>query len=238
MKKYQISGLLILVLATISVSIANTIVIDTDDTGWYNQYGYHSSNNKNSSVGVTVYGDDIDPVMNSYFLFSIPEITDEISDVTLCLEVTRYWGEDAYENLLISPVSIPSNELVLSHGYVESGRPPAVHIYNDLMSGPELGVMRVDVFRYGTYKKPGPLFYCDFNDYGKELIQDAAGGQFAIGLSIMGLDGERNEGLSFGNGYGDDTVRIYQLQITTIPEPATMILLLTGTIFLKKKNNK
>lgn len=220
----------------IPLCTAETIIVDAFDTGWYDNTGFHNENNASNSTGIFIF-DTRTIELRSFFVFSIPEITDEIVDVTLCLEATRYWSDtDPYEDIRISPVSAPVGVLTAGHsGSPSLPKDPA--IYNDLANGPELGILRVNQFHYGTRGQPGPLFYSTFNQDGRQLVQSAAGSQLAIGLSVVGLAGNRTEGVGFYNIYGDDTPRTYQLQITTIPEPTTMLFFAIGAFYLKQENS-
>lgn len=223
------------ILLGIPLCDAEIIIVDAYDTGWYDDAGLHNANNSNNSTGIAIY-DTMTTELRSFFVFSIPEITDEIIDVTLCLEATYYWSDDPYEDIRISPVSTPIDILTTGHGSSQP-LPKNQAIFNDLANGPELSVLKIDLFYYSRYGKPGPLFCSTFNEFGRELVQSAAGNQFAIGLHILELSGDRNEGVAFSSDFGDTTVRIHQLQITTIPEPATMLFFAIGAFYLKRGNS-
>jgi hypothetical protein len=120
------------------------------------------------------------------------------------------------------------------------------NIYNDLMDGPELGVMTVDagtLFPFigldqWTNEGKGPLFSCSFNETGLQMVNDAMGGVFAIGLSMMDINSDGDEWLVFQKEMGDPEYYVHQLHITTIPEPTTMLLLMGGVVFLRTKQVK
>ena len=219
----------ILILA--SCSIAETIIVDADNTGWYNDRGTHWGSNDSNTTGKSFksFIGENPEYSNSYFVFTVPEIPLEITKVVLCLELTYYTSNDPYEDVKISSVSTPVDELVADH-YDSYG------IYNDLMDGPELAMWRIpDDALYGDFDNEKTLLYCTLNELGKNLVTEASGGQFAIGLSLVDMTGESFQYLGFNSGYGDSTVRTHQLHITTVPEPAAMVLLTIGAFFLNRR---
>ena len=67
------------------------------------------------------------------------------------------------------------------------------------------------------------------------MVDDAAGGTFALGLSMMDIDIGGEEWIVFQQEMGDPDYWVHQLHITTIPEPGTILLLIPGIILLRKK---
>lgn len=220
-----------LVFAITTLCSAEVIVIDADATVAYDHRGIGGISGGILGRG---YFD-----FNSGLIFSIPDLSYEITEVKLVLELTGYFSDDPSEDIRISAVDTPVNELTASH----FGLDAAPWIYNDLMEGPELGTMTVNL---GTLRPftgldqwwndgKGPLFSCQLNETGLQSVNDAKGETFAIGLNMMNIDDSEEECLVFQEEMGDPDYWVAQLQITTVPEPGTLLLLVAGTIFLRKK---
>jgi len=228
-------SIIIFVFITAALCPAETVIVDADATGDFDNRGYTMGSESNA-VGQWNIGVGLTYTFNNFFIFSIPEFQDDITDVQLVLELTGYMSDDPSEDLRISGVSTPADQLVGFH----SG---STWIYDDLMDGPELGVLTVNSGTLMPFSflssvnndGKGPLFTCSLNETGLQMVNDAAGGTFAIGLSMMDIDSTGDEFVIFFKGDGDPDYWVHQLHITTIPEPATMLLLMGGVVFLRTK---
>lgn len=232
---------LAIILASASLCTAETIILDAVDTGSYDERGYCLLND-DSSTGITHLGARYRS-NNSFFVFSIPEFDTDIQDVTLSLELTMYASNDAFEDICISAVSTPIDQLIISHSYsVEVGMAP--EIYSDLMDGPELGVMQVNVgtlFPFvflPSFWEHGPVFSCILNQTAVQMIQDVEGGTFAVGMSLVNTRGDEDEWVDFNSSFIHPDFQIQQLQITLIPEPATLLLVSIGAFLLRSGKRK
>ena len=220
LKLRQIS-MIFLILSVATFCPAEVIVVDSEASGWYDQRGYSLGSSGSNAVGQNDMG-TTRYLYNTYFVFSIPELPQEIADIQLVLELTSYFSEDFSEDVRISGVSTPADQLTAKHTLPDPSLAP--WIYNDLMDGPELGVLTVEK------EALEPFFSCSLNEMGLQMINDAAGGTFAIGLSLMNIDSADDENIAFNESLGGFNV----LQITMIPEPGTILLLMAGTIFLRR----
>lgn len=240
MCKLRPMSICLFILAAIGCCSAELLVVDSEASGWYDHRGYSLGFSSNWVGQSYLMGKQYQNA--SYFIFSIPELTQEITAVQLVMELTNYYSDDPSEDIRISGVSTPAEELVGSH----TGLNMSPSTYKDLVMGPELGILTVDT---GGILIPfleleviqndgkGPLFSCSFNDVGLQLINDAIGGTFAIGLSLIDVDAPEVEYVAFSIYLGDPDYCIHQLHITTVPEPSSMLLLLGSVFFFRKRNN-
>jgi len=178
---------------------------------------------------------------NGYFIFPIPELTDQITDIQLVLELVSYCSEDLTEDILLSGVSTAPEELKLTHTLNDIGMAP--WIYYDLMDGPELGILTVDLGTLAPFRHlsrfendgKGPLFSCCLNETAIRAITESAGEQFVIGFSLIDISSTEEEYVVFDKNQGDTDYWVHYLQITTIPEPATLLFLAIGTVCMKRR---
>ena len=226
--------------AVSSLCIADTIIIDAEDSGSYDERGYHLVNSSSGTGISELAGGWVNN--NSYFVFSIPELDADITEVMLSLELTYYGSHDAYEDIRISAISTPIDELVVSHTNSDTGMAP--WIYDDLMDGAELGIMRVELadplkpfIWLSSFHGQGPVFSCTLNETAIQMIQETAGSQFALGLSLIDTNYTNKEYINFKPILPHE-YKIQQLQITTIPEPGTIMFVVTGSLLISIRNRK
>lgn len=234
MKKHFVTACVFVFL--VSLGVADTLKIASDDAGWYRDDGYHFQTNS-ILVGVN------DPYSNiekyeqsaSFLVFSIPELDEEIVSVSFSLELALYGSVDPTEDIYVSAISTPVAELMSSH----TGTGLTPWIYEDLTDGPQLGMLHVDAGLLYPFislsDDKGPIFTCTLNEAGTALVQEAEGGLFAIGLNLMNATEGREEYVRSAQWPGDSQFWIHHLEITTIPEPSTMVLLLVGLGVSKRK---
>lgn len=227
---------LMLFLISIEPCLAEIVTVEAENVGWYRKDGYHFQTN-GISVGVyqpTTLSDEY-YAFASYLVFSIPQITEEVVDVTFSLELTYYGSDDLSETILLSGVSTSIDTLIASH--TGAGRKPS--IYRDLKDGPELGSMEVNLgnlFPYIALFEPhGPVFSSNLNATGVQMVEGASGGQFAIGLSMLNTDGDREEHIGSKAMWGDPNYWVAQLDIVTVPEPGIFLYMALGLIGFRRK---
>jgi PEP-CTERM motif len=202
-------------------ALAQTVVINYTDRGWYAPTGFHDPSNLNYGVGdvrgpscgVTCYAD-----IRNFFVFDLAGVTQPISSAKLELSVPigrGYVSPDPSENYELHDVITPIATLVDGTGGV------AAHA--DLGSGVVYGS------RMMTAGDNNTVVGITLNSSAIAVL-DAATGLIGIGGSLTTLDDLPNDEYTFA--YPTTTDSIAQLRLTLVPEPSTLLLLGIGAISL------
>lgn len=213
MKKALLSLFAVLALWSGPVS-ATQYVTDAYDKGWYFSDGLHYEANKNTNTGFG-YSGGLLRQSNSFFIFDLAGFGGDATSALLELELESYFSIDPTESFSVYDVSTSPTDLSLD----QLG---AVDIYNDLMTGSVYGSATVSTTDVGS------IIQIALSSQALADINNTAGGQFAIGVSVTSLSyNSENETVRFNKSL-DNRVQRLTLDATPVPEPSTVLLMLSG----------
>lgn len=217
MKRIQFVACIVFCLVIIPTTLsAGIVTLDQVDRGWYNEYGYHYSENDNT---VMHYGAGY----NAFFMFDLSSVVDPVTSATLELELEQYYwpGQTAVE-VDVYEVLTPASTVTADHVYGIEG----IAIHEDLQDGLVFGsatVMGSDV---------GSIVSFTLNSSAIDHINSMLGGQVVFGLHTD-TTGDIYDHIRWSEG-GD--VRHHQLELLTtpnaVPEPASIAIFGLGAIGL------
>ena len=192
-------------------AMASPVTINASASGWYADSGFHTSNNPNYAVGF-----DGASLYNDFFTFDLSSLSGPISSATLRL--STFLVSSAFPSETVSFFDVFTSIPVLTADQV---RPD---IYSDLGSG--------TLFGSRTYFPADSFQVRDvaLNAAAIAAINAAAGGGFAIGGSIVTLNGQGVEEFVFGNSGQFVQQLIVEAEAVPVPEPSSLFLLGTGLL--------
>ncbi|MCD4727115.1 MAG: PEP-CTERM sorting domain-containing protein [Pirellulales bacterium] len=205
-------GAVALLLLLVGIAQAETVTLDASDRGWYLQdnsdTGHHDPDVHNYMVGR--YTATLTSEFRNFYVFDLTDITDNITSATLKVNVLGITGSETYELYHVET----------SVGDLTAGGSNLGDIFADLGSGTAYGSREILYSEADTYVEISldADFLSDAND---------ASGMFAIGGALTTLDTGTADEYVFGY-YGERSLSYSQLVVETIPEPGTIVLLLTG----------
>jgi hypothetical protein len=220
--------LLVVVLHSCPTVLAETIVINYTDRGWYDPIGRHFPSNTNYIVGddrsascgsycnISIYND-----YHNFFVFDLAAVTQPIDSATLAVFVPGPLGgkgfvsSDPSENYELHDVITPIGALVAGTGGVTA--------HTDLGSGVIYGS------RTMIAADNGKVVEITLNSDAIAAM-NSTHGLFGIGGSITTLDNLPNYEYTFGSS--GVATEITVLRLTLMPEPSTLLLLGIGAISL------
>jgi hypothetical protein len=216
-RRYGAGALLLASLVSISAAGA-PIILDAVDSGAYFDNGTHNPGIENYLTGLFSGQEH-----RSFFVFDLSSVTGTIQAATLRLfnpEVSQflhgYVSPDPTETLNIYDVSTPAADVTLNAAGVAG--------FNDLGSGTLYGSKTVSAADNGTVVEiaVGNAAIADLN---------AATGLFLLGgaLGTIGVGDQYVFGFSMAS-FVDDHTRQLVLDVTSVPEPSALSLLMTSLL--------
>ncbi len=194
-----------------SIAQAETITLDASDRGWYNKDAsgsyYHDPDSHNYMVGR--YSE---MEFRNFYVFDLTDIVDQITSATLRVNVLGITeGSETYELYHVET----------SVGDLTSGISDLGAIFDDLGSGTAYGSREILSSEANTYIEISldADFLSDAND---------ASGLFAIGGALTTLVPDSSDDEYVFGYHLERALNYSQLVVETIPEPGTIVLLLTG----------
>ena len=214
--------MLVILVFTLSPKVkAGVVILDAVDKVYYLDSGFH-----NETVQRTLVGWDSPNKYNSFFVFDLSSLTEQIISVTLRLEAEGYFGLHTSETFTLFSVETSVPTLTTGH----SSGAPGIAIFNDLESGDIYGSATVLPSNIGT------LVDISLSNEALNNVNSSIGGMFAIGAHLNNINTDLPEhSVSFSSNSG---IGINQVLLTTIPEPATVLLLGLGAVMLRRRQYK
>ncbi len=213
----QVAALAMSALALLSGSVppatAQEITINAEDSGWYDETGFHDPTNTNYVVG---RGEN-NLVMRNFFVFDLRcgfPLPIASAQLRLFNPVNGYASPDPTETYTLFEVSTPVNTL-------RQGGSGLTSIFEDLGSGTSYGsqvISRADNNRLVTLA---------LNEAAVADLNNAGGSLFAFGGALTTLGAGQERVFRFS---AEAFPR--QLVVTLVPEPGTLLLLGTGSLSL------
>ena len=202
--------------------------VNASNRGYYINTGEHFDTAYNTFTGFTDEGFGRS-AFRSFFVFDITEPTGALSSAVLKLEVERYFGNGAIQNLRIVDVGTPINTLLVGHGL---GSIEGQSIFADIGSGQEYGKFSV------VASDQGSILTIPLNASAITALQTRGVGSFAIGIYNLGSSGSSviPDGVRFSGlppGILDEKnnpvpARLAQLVLSPVPEPSSLSMLAIG----------
>jgi len=198
----------------------DALTVSATDTGWYDDIGDHVTYNQNYVTG-RLHGDEY----RSFFVFDLSSVAETFNSVTLRIFNTTFGGlsscgyrsSDSTETLEIYDVSTSISSLVGGTGGTSA--------FADLESGTLYGSTTVSA-------ADNDAFVSIALNADAVTALSSASGLFAFGGALSTITDpliNPNNECVFACSHED--VRVY-LDLQSVPEPATMLLLGTGLVGL------
>jgi hypothetical protein len=220
--KLLVVGLAVLV--TGPTSEASTFLIDATDSGQYSSEGDHAPGNFNYVTGNT--SDRLQ--RRNFFVFALPATLETILSAELRLTNPGppnpgYQSDNSSETYVLRDVSTSITNLM-------AGGSGLTAIYQDLGTGTTYGSVVVSAASNGT------IVTITLNESFISAAQAIGGGGFiALGGALSTLDSDPKT-TEFVFGFTGASLSQSKLALTTIPEPATVVLisLALGAVLLRR----
>jgi large repetitive protein len=175
MHKHLLTGMAAIALSA-STAIAATTTLNTTDSGWYDNTGFHNPSNQNYFTG-----DNSGSELRSFFTFDLSSIAPTVTSATLRLynqAGVGYVSPNASETFNLFDVTTPIASLTAGTG--------GVGAFADLGMGISYGTRVVSAADNGT------TIEFTLNAAAIAAINAAAGSSFALGGALSTLDGVAN----------------------------------------------
>lgn len=200
--------------------------ISAADRGWYRIDGQHVVSNKNTFTGD---GGARDSIFRSFFTFDVPILPGDVVAAQLNLQLYGILlsGYGAIPDSILFPFTI--YDVGTSATDLATERPrgsvAGQSIYQDIGSG----------LIYGQYaahsSEVGTILTIDLNQQAISELNRLAAGTFSIGIALDQSNwnttlAQRYGGIQFSDVYNEPLT--HQLIVTTVPEPETYVLLISG----------
>ena len=217
-KLLSLLGVLLLV-GVFCPGISADIIVQATDNGSYDDSGNHDANNKNYIAGqlVDFMNNKVD--FRNFFAFDVSAHAGSISSATFnaFLPASGYSSADANETFELYDFVGNVNDLLGGNGGVAS--------FNDLGSGTSYGLQSVSQVDEGTN------VVVTLNAAGIAALNNGTAGFVVIGGGLTTIDASATSSqIVFGLSGGD--FPFLDITTSTIPEPASGVLLVALTIVL------
>jgi hypothetical protein len=187
--------------ATVSMSApAESGVIDSSNTGWYDSFGDHTSSNPNY-----IAGDIGGSFFHDFFVFDLSGLSQPIVAATVRVfnPDGGYSSANTSETYALFDVSTAIPTLIAD----QSGQ---TSIFDDLGSGVSYGSQTVSAADDGKFVE------VTLNADGLAALNSALGSQFAFGGALLASA----DPFIFGGSDSNFVLSNVQLDLTSVPEPA------------------
>lgn len=206
-------------------SNAEALVVSALYAGSYDNYGLHTGNQ------VYIAGHDGNPGVDyrNFLVFDLGGLGGQVTGATLRLFnpalgfANGYRSPDPQETYTLFDVSTPHDELMTFSGLYSAA---GLQRFADLGSGTELGSVVV------SPADNGRMVEILFNASGLAAINGALGGTFAVGGALTTLGPVRGGEYVFGFTYIGSPTKELDLELASVPEPGTMLLVGSGLLAL------
>ncbi|GAB4466093.1 MAG: hypothetical protein OHK0029_37200 [Armatimonadaceae bacterium] len=217
---------------TFSSAVSAQVAINATDRGWHRSDGQYLAGNLNYVVGNSAGN-----LFRNFFVFSIPALQPGQTYFSAQLRLFNPAGGFSSGNLsetyTLYNVSTPISTL-LTNKIV--GGAAGVNVYNDLGSGTAYGT------RVFSSADNGQFVVINLNTQALAAINNAAGGQIAIGGAFTTLDGNNSTVEQAFALTQNEPLSATQLIVTATPEPDSLFLMLLSggavTIFASVKRQR
>jgi hypothetical protein len=190
--------------AAVVGSMSDEVVLTAMDSGWWNDLGLHTSNNKNYYVG-----QDTGHIVHDYSVFDLSSIRQPITSAELILSNPSYVSPDSSETFNLYDVSTPVADLEAT------GSGPSTAVFDDLGSGTILGSTAIDTFNLPAVA---------LNAAGLAYLNAHRGSPLELGGALSSISGASNQWV-FG---GTDSNSTRQLLVTTTSSDYYSVTLTAG----------
>ena len=201
-------------LASLAAAPSEAVVISATDSGWYESGGNHLPLNTNYIAGACdrcLYDS-----YRNFFVFDLSGVSGTVTAATLRLFNRDYVSPDATEIYTLYDVSTPIGDL--------TGGTGGSAAYSDLGTGVSYGFVSM------SSADNESIVTITLNADGLAAINGNLGSLFAIGGAVTTLSGATAvDEYVFGRTGGLDT---RELDVTAVPEPASLLLLGGGLVGL------
>ena len=185
-----------------------------DNQGWWSDTRVNSDDHDGYITGIVFDGDH-----RSFFTFDLSSLSLPVISATLELRRFEYWSTAESETFGLSDVS--TDAAILNNNVGTSAS-----IYNDLGSGVSYGEFEILSDGLST-----DVLSFELNDAALTNINAAKGGWFSIGGSLLSPGSPMPDGTELLFGVSQDGGS-QRLIVEVIPEPATLVLVGLGSLFL------
>lgn len=216
------------------IASAIPITLESFDSGWYTQSGFHDPENENYFVGDPT-SDALEPVFRNFFVFDLGSLSGSYSAALL-----RIWNPSRPLNPVDGFGSPDPTETFVLHDVTTSiaallDGTAGLSGFADLADGTLLASYTASLADNGTFVEIA------LNAAGLAALNSHVSGLFALGGSISTLNEETTDSERFFAGSrftrADDPTHGVSIVLTptAVTEPGTLLLMLGGLLALASK---
>ncbi len=189
-----------------------------DNQGWWSDTRESRDENDNYATGITPY----EEIAHNFFTFDLSSLALPVISATL--ELTRFNYLSSAESETFGLFDVSTDAITLNNNVGIN-----LTIYDDLGTGISYG--QFEIFSDGLETD---ILSFELNAAAIADIDAAGGGWFSIGGDLLSLGSPVGDGteLLFGSSIDGGVQR---LVLEVIPEPATLVLVGLGSLFLKRR---
>ena len=180
--------------ANFAIVTTTNITLYAEDTGWYDNSGFHNPGNANYFAG----NDGMSLPSRDWFVFNIPALSGPVIGAKLWVDTYNVSNAIAELNYALKEVTTPA-------ATVEAGGSGLVSIYNDLGDGPVYAARNFPN-RQAGFRQPGRFEAIPLGQAFRTAVTAASGQPFTMGGSVItNLNGDSSTIQLIFGGSGRDT---------------------------------